>query len=1125
MNLKKLVLKNFRMFEDQSFSFKPITIVAGPNGSGKSSLFKSLLLLKDSQERNDLSFLEFNDSAKHSLGRFSSIVTQKSGEAEKDRDRKEVIFELTIDQLEDRFEKTSFADITTIRVVYGFKKILVFPRNKNGTLDEDDAVLFQVDENEDDAVLSRFEIYAKKGKESEEMVFTLTDNCDNTKIIDFKVNVPLFLDALELGRGALIEQPIHNKIRLSETFDFKKLFNLEELREEIVSSSIKRFKKLRSQEEKTHEMYEGETRAKENYSQYKNKETREILLKNALKRLKEIEQQIEELEAKKKEKEELIDSLLKKEEEIQERKKEEKEKKGEIEQQIKELEAKKKEKEELIDSLLKEEEKIQTENEDIQRKVKDFDDQIEELDVEKEEIKDKIKELKKNEPILVDNDENKILIDNGVESDKKDELKKLRNDYRDEVEDMESLIYIENESDNLEEELKILLAGNGTSIVDERMDVLQKDLERILNKVINEKVDRAIKAIAEGKHTKILGDKFKKGENEFLSDYISVEKGEKKLDNWEIELYDTLPSTKLDFNTTLGEVLSKNEIKRLRILEEETVLKTRINAMYSIDKTDDILFYNITDILDRFFSIAKDPFNFIHFSTVRGIQKRIYNYSEQNYAIEAAIFDLANFTRIKGYKEKDEYKFLLASLELFEIGSDIRIRKLDGSSFQLEINIEKDNNKKGNWVALADLGFGISQLMPILIKTSLELSNSPLLLIEEPGANLHPGLQSRLAEFFIRAKDKRVGESKEENKGPAFVIESHSEYMLRRLQYEISKETIGANDVQLFHISLDEQNKVQEIEVSKYGDLIVEENSFWSEFFDEETTLEDRRAKVVLEKKNEELREELKTQHKVVIFTEDTDKSLLIALLLSCKFVKEEFLVISYNGHKKLKSAFSMAKLIIEEERYSNVEKIIIHQDADGVEDFRRLQYETVLGQFFDLDSIVNPGKQNVGKTKKYGDLLECFITQYNDVEGYFINHEHIHFLNKDLSYELIKERINSLVKNNYVIKDIKKKVNNNRNSAKVEYEQDKIIFERKNAKLNLQLDFDEINKEACETNEKYKYSKPFYTQLKKILLKDLQKSDWRNELKISLPSEFLKDENLEKIAKEIWPENQENEK
>ena len=82
--------------------------------------------------------------------------------------------------------------------------------------------------------------------------------------------------------------------------------------------------------------------------------------------------------------------------------------------------------------------------------------------------------------------------------------------------------------------------------------------------------------------------------------------------------------------------------------------------------------------------------------------------------------------------------------------------------------VDQDENK----LNIPEVGFGISQILPILIQCHSAESTS-LTMIEQPEIHLHPKMQAALANLFadvIAKKDKKL------------IIESHSEYMLRRLR-------------------------------------------------------------------------------------------------------------------------------------------------------------------------------------------------------------------------------------------------------------------------------------------------------------------------------------------------------
>lgn len=79
---------------------------------------------------------------------------------------------------------------------------------------------------------------------------------------------------------------------------------------------------------------------------------------------------------------------------------------------------------------------------------------------------------------------------------------------------------------------------------------------------------------------------------------------------------------------------------------------------------------------------------------------------------------------------------------------------------------------------LVEQGLGISQLVALLLTIITKEGNKKVFIFEEPEANLHPKFQSQLADMFIdAAKTFDI----------QFIIETHSEYLIRKLQYLIAK--------------------------------------------------------------------------------------------------------------------------------------------------------------------------------------------------------------------------------------------------------------------------------------------------------------------------------------------------
>ena len=86
--------------------------------------------------------------------------------------------------------------------------------------------------------------------------------------------------------------------------------------------------------------------------------------------------------------------------------------------------------------------------------------------------------------------------------------------------------------------------------------------------------------------------------------------------------------------------------------------------------------------------------------------------------------------------------------------------------------------KDGPEVGLTDVGFGVSQILPVLTLCYYAPEGSTLIL-EQPEAHLHPKAQSELADVLIDVvKNRKV----------QIILESHSEHLLLRLMRRIAEE-------------------------------------------------------------------------------------------------------------------------------------------------------------------------------------------------------------------------------------------------------------------------------------------------------------------------------------------------
>lgn len=91
--------------------------------------------------------------------------------------------------------------------------------------------------------------------------------------------------------------------------------------------------------------------------------------------------------------------------------------------------------------------------------------------------------------------------------------------------------------------------------------------------------------------------------------------------------------------------------------------------------------------------------------------------------------------------------------------------------------------------------------------------------MEQPELHLHPAVQSNLADFFVHTTNSRS----EDPAGPVqFLLESHSEHFLRRLQRRIADETIPAKNVAVYFCSSDESgsSRIERLQLDDYGNIL-----------------------------------------------------------------------------------------------------------------------------------------------------------------------------------------------------------------------------------------------------------------------------------------------------------------
>ncbi len=318
-------------------------------------------------------------------------------------------------------------------------------------------------------------------------------------------------------------------------------------------------------------------------------------------------------------------------------------------------------------------------------------------------------------------------------------------------------------------------------------------------------------------------------------------------------LIDTLEESIPQINQCVKKLIKEYFVNELKVNEEqveirETHLGKFIFNSYNLPKVvsyHDDVYYNFFEQLKNVFNnFLFDEINYIGANRGRKQQLLYDKDNDETNKIYAQFFEeFQNRGDQEAYKE-----YLNEALSILGIKGKIVIDRSTGITTSVFVqfdDISKGNNGK---VALNNLGFGFSQIIPLLLKIlvlrdgnsrmgdytlddSACFGSAATLIIEEPEANLHPLLQSKLADFFILTL-KYFPHIR-------LVVETHSEYLIRRLQILAAQKAIENNKIIIHYFNSDEnvssyEPKVKKIEIDSSGQLT---DTFGPGFFDEATNL------------------------------------------------------------------------------------------------------------------------------------------------------------------------------------------------------------------------------------------------------------------------------------------------
>lgn len=149
-----------------------------------------------------------------------------------------------------------------------------------------------------------------------------------------------------------------------------------------------------------------------------------------------------------------------------------------------------------------------------------------------------------------------------------------------------------------------------------------------------------------------------------------------------------------------------------------------------------------------------------------------------------------------------------------------RLGDKDSDPFQLTVKVA------GRAFNLVDVGYGVSQALPMIVDCVREPEGSTFLL-QQPEVHLHPRAQAELGSFLaVLAKEQRK----------RFVIETHSDYLVDRIRMDVrDHKFLKPEDVAILYFERNNgEVNIKALEIDDHGNLVNVPAGYRQFFLEEE---------------------------------------------------------------------------------------------------------------------------------------------------------------------------------------------------------------------------------------------------------------------------------------------------
>lgn len=176
-----------------------------------------------------------------------------------------------------------------------------------------------------------------------------------------------------------------------------------------------------------------------------------------------------------------------------------------------------------------------------------------------------------------------------------------------------------------------------------------------------------------------------------------------------------------------------------------------------------------------------------------------------------------------GYRKPTKTLQAIIAAKLKEMGliDEFKVEPIAAKRHEYDVKVRSRGSK--DFVDLPDVGFGVSQVLPVLVQCFYAPKDS-IIIMEQPEIHLHPSAQAALADVLID-----VINSKEngQDRNIQLIVETHSEHFLRRLQRRIAEDAVSKERVSAYFANVATYPpRLDRLEIDLFGNI-----SNWPEHF------------------------------------------------------------------------------------------------------------------------------------------------------------------------------------------------------------------------------------------------------------------------------------------------------